>query len=288
MHAHQRYGAHEVIELHEVLNSAVDALNTVQLYAPYASDPELVQIVRHQMSFMQQEYNAMIHTVRGLGAGEIVPYRPGSQLFAGVNPMLRPDQSAQMHPQVSPMQIDDRDVASALLGMHKAGAKMKMAAALEAAHPQIRDMLLNGAVNCSHQAYEVWGYMQRRGYYPLAVMPADENAQLLRSYEPVAAPPERPAAPATTTTGQIPEFQTAGTNHIPTASTPTPATGEQPLTPVNASYAHAPSAAQENTLLSVDDTSLSAGGMQAEAMDTLGALSQQVDSKQVRGRKKTT
>lgn len=282
MHTQHRYGAHEVIELHEVLNNAGDALNTLQLYAPYAADPELVQIVHHQMNFMQQEYNGMVHTVRGLGGGEGLPDRPGVQTQA--KGTLMPPASPQPH--ANSAQMDDRDVASALLGMHKASAKLQMSAALEAAHPQIRDMLLQGAVNCTHQAYEVWGYMHRKGYYPFAVMPDAANAQLLRPYQPVASAAAGFAPPAMTEQG--PGHQAAGANPTAAGSTASLTTGEQPFTPVNASYAYAPPASQEHYVESMENTSMTAEALQTEMVDYTGALSQQADGKRTRGRSKTT
>lgn len=185
------YGAHEVMELHEILNGAVDAINTAQLYAPYARDPELVQLLRHQLQFMETEYNSMVQTIRGLGAGEGLPYRPISSPGANASAMppapqaAHPTPSAQQ-PNTHPNQMDDRDVSSAMLGLHKSGAVFKMAAALEAAHPQIRSMLLQSAVNCANQAYETWNYMKRKGYYPLVAMPESVNAQLLKGYQPTA------------------------------------------------------------------------------------------------------
>lgn len=155
------YGAHEVMELHEVLNCEVDALNTLQLYAPYVRDPELAQILGHQLQFMQNEYNSLVHTVHGLGAGESIPYRPRTQAVQAQ--AVVPPAPGVSQPNAHLGQMDDRDVSSALLGIQKTGAKTKMAAALEASHPQIRDLLLQSAVNSAHQAYEVWGYMYRKG-----------------------------------------------------------------------------------------------------------------------------
>lgn len=286
MHGHQRYGAHEVIELHEVLNNALDALNTVQLYAPYATDPELVQLVNHQMNFMLQEYNAMVHMVNGLGAGESVPYRPRTQPYTGAGMMSGLHQSAtQQSAPVQTAPVDNRDIASALLGMHKAGAKGKMAAALETAHPHIREMLVNGAVNCSHQAYEVWGYMQRKGLYPLAVLPVEANAQLLRGYQPLDKPnPAATSVPSNTAPYQVPATQSPNSNNGAVIG------GEQPYSAVNANYPYVPAATQDNSILSVtaDDASLSAAVLYNEAEDQIGVLTQQTEGKQPRGRKKTT
>jgi spore coat protein CotF len=282
MHTQPQYGAHEVIELHEVLNQAGDALNTVQLYLPYATDPELTQLVRHQFQFMQQEYNGMVHAVRGLGAGEIAPYRSAWNLAAGSQQPAGQGMSASPQANAYAAPLQDRDVASALLGLHKAGAKLRLSAALEASHPQIRDMLLQAAVNCSHQAYEVWGYMQRKGYYPKAVMPEAERAQLLGTYQPVAsasqglgtAPAMSGDASGQAYAGAQPAFSNGNLASLQT--------GGHSLQPVSATSRYAPPSPQGTP---VEDTSLIADGLQTDMTDTTGILTQQAEGKQPRGRK---
>ena len=288
MHTHPQYGAHEVIELHEVLNQAGDALNTLQLYAPYAADPELAQLVHHQFHFMQQEYNGMVHTVRGLGAGEIVPYRSGWHLAAGSRQMAGQGQVMSAGPQANayPAPLQDRDVASALLGLHKAGAKLKLSAALEASHPQIRDMLLQGAVNCSHQAYEVWGYMQRKGYYPMAVMPDAEKAHLLGSYQPVASPSAGFGAAAKS--GETAEQTYAGANPATNGNPSSVQSGGQSFHPVSAAPPYPTPVSPERHTTSVEETSMIVEGLQTEMIDPTGVLTQQMEGKQPRGRKNMT
>jgi spore coat protein CotF len=294
MQAHP-YGAHEVMELHEVLNCAVDALNTVQLYAPYVRDPELAQLVQHQMQFMQNDYNNMVHMVQGLGAGETLPYRPNMQ--APISPMTTPMPSVSQ-PNAFPAQVDDRDVSSTLLGLHKTGAKGKMAAALEAGHPQIRDLLLQGAVNCAHQAYEIWGYMQRRGYYAWAVMPQAMNAHLLRGYQPFyqaqAGHPAQSFAPPQQQPFSQPLQEEKGSISAQLAGggAPAPAPSQQPMpvsnTPVNASHIFSSPTYRQELERTIETTSMTAEGLQAEGVDAMGAMSQQVEQPQSRSRKKAT
>lgn len=280
------YGAHEIIELHEVLNGALNAIHTMQLYAAHVADDELRQLLNHQMSFMQQAYNSMVHTVQGLGAGESLPYRPRRQQAASYG-MPQPHASISQHAYAHAAQVDDSDVAAALLGIHKASAKTKMSAALEASHPQIRDMLLQGAVNCSHQAYEVWKYMERKGYYPLAVLSEGTNAQLMRAYQPLtptvpdSVPPSAPAPSRPMETGSISEQLARGTQTYP---------AQQPVsepTPVNASHLFSSPAYREQLNPSLENTSMIADGLHTEGTDTMGTLTHQAETKQPRGRKKS-
>lgn len=284
------YGAHEIIELHEVLNGALNALHTMQLYAGHVADEELGQLLNHQMSFMQQAYNSMVHTVQGLGAGESLPYRPRRQTHQAASyGMPQPYAPTIQHSYALTVQVDDSDVAAALLGIHKSSAKAKMSAALESSHPQIRDMLLQGAVNCSHQAYEVWKYMERKGYYPLAVLPEATNAQLLRVYQPLthavpdsvphSAPVPSPARPIET--GTISEQLARGTQTYPAQQSVS-----EP-TPVNASHLFSSPAYREQVNPSLENTSMITDGLHTEGTDPLGTLTHQTETKQPRGRKKS-
>ncbi|CAM5795158.1 MULTISPECIES: spore coat protein [Brevibacillus] len=302
------YGAHEVMELHEVLNEAVNAINTAQLYAPYVRDPELSHLLGHQLQFMQNEYNSMVHTVHGLGAGEALPYRPASAIAAAhaVMGTMQSGQMPQMYPQtypqtqqpnVHPNQMDDRDVSSAMLGLHKSGATCKMAAALEAAHPQLRNMLLQSAVNCANQAYEMWGYMQRKGYYPFLTMQPTANAQLLRGYQPASegsqgagqqmTPP--PAAMPSPHNGTVitnavePEGPASQqTSAISGVSYPSPTLQR----PANASQIFSsPTYRQEHYGVS-EETQVAADAEGTLTAEAYSSLSQPTDNRQGRSRKK--
>lgn len=175
------YGAHELIELHEVLNHTIDTINTFQLYQPYIREPELQQIMHKQLSFAITEYNNMVNYAHGLGASAAVPYRPMRQASLHASGVMR----QTLQPDLHASQLDERDVASVMLGLHKSGATCKLHAALETANLQIRQMLLQSVTNCANQAYEVWDYLYRRGYYPMVTLPAAESAELLRGYRPV-------------------------------------------------------------------------------------------------------
>ena len=69
-----QFGAHEVMEMHEVLTSAIDGINQLQLYRPHAKDPQLRQIIDNHMQFMMNEYNGMVQALNQRGMVQAVPY----------------------------------------------------------------------------------------------------------------------------------------------------------------------------------------------------------------------
>lgn len=173
------YGAHEIMEIHEVLNTAMDAIHNLQLYRPHVKDPQLAQILDHQLQFMMNAYNNMVQMVQMNGAGHAVPYRAPKAF----TPVYGLDNPAPQSPNTSPDQMDDRDVASGMLGIHKAGALRQMQGALETANPNLRYALQQGAVNCAEQAYEVWQYMNRKGYYQVPTMKEMTTNTMIGSYQ---------------------------------------------------------------------------------------------------------
>ncbi|GAA4704373.1 spore coat protein [Brevibacillus fulvus] len=176
--ANQPYGAHEIIELHEVLNGTIDAINTLQMYKGFARDPELQQMATVHIRFITDEYNQIVNVVHGLGVPEAIPYRPQTATTQASGPSWYQDKLLMNG-------LDDRDVTSAMLGCYKSTAQIKFRAALETASLPIRNLLLQAATNAANLAYETWNYMQRRGYYPLVSLSGASSAQLLRGYQPV-------------------------------------------------------------------------------------------------------
>lgn len=177
-----QFGAHETMEVHEVLTSAIDGINTFQLYRPYVKDQQLQQILDRQLMFMMNEYNAMTQSLNQQGQGQAVPYRSPKNI-APVYGLNNPEAQT---PNQTLNQMDDRDVASCILGCHKASALMKMKASLECANPQLRYMIQQGATNCSEQAYEVWQYMNQHGYYQVPTMKEVTTNTVLNTYQPLA------------------------------------------------------------------------------------------------------
>ncbi|MBD2867748.1 spore coat protein [Paenibacillus arenilitoris] len=172
-------GAHETMELHEVLNSTIDCINLMQLYRPYVKDQRLLQIVDRQLQFITNDYNMTVQSLAQQGRGQAVPYRAPMNAA----PVYGLDNPAQQSPNLTVNQMDDRDVACGLLGCHKSSASMKMIAALECADPQLRRMMQQSAVNCSELAYEVWQYMNQAGYYQVPTMKEMTTNTVLSSYQ---------------------------------------------------------------------------------------------------------
>lgn len=173
-------GAHETMELHEVLTSAINGINHFQLYHAIAKDQQLLQMIDRQLQFMTNEYNQMVQMLHQQGNSHAVPYRSAMN----ETPVYGLDNPAAQSPNLTMNQWDDRDIASSMLDCHKHSASKKMLATLECADPQLRRMMQQGAVNCAEQAYEVWQFMNHMGYYQVPTMKEETTNTVLDSYQP--------------------------------------------------------------------------------------------------------
>ena len=171
-------GAHEVMEVHEVLTGSINAINTFQLYRPHVQDQQLSQMLDHQMQFMIQEYNNLVQAVNQKGITMGTPYR-ASQNQGPVYGLNNPQPHS---PAMSQNQVDDMAIASGMLGCHKNSASKKMLASLECADPHLRRMIQQSAINCGEQAYEVWQYMNQKGFYQVPTMKEMTTNTMTSSY----------------------------------------------------------------------------------------------------------
>lgn len=173
-------GAHEVMELHEVLTDTIDGINQFQLYRPHVKDPQLRSILDKQIQFMTQEYNNMVQAINQRGITQAIPYRGPRR----VNPVYGLHNPSPQVPNTSMEEMDDRDVASGMLGCHKSSAAFRMMASLECADLELRRMLQQGAINCAEQAYEVWQYMNQKGWYQVPTMRETTTSTMINTFAP--------------------------------------------------------------------------------------------------------
>lgn len=177
----KQLGAHEIMECHEVLCDTIDGINQFQLYQPHCTDPELQNILQNQLNFMTNEYNSMVQMVGSkTNQQSMATYRS----IKNVAPTYGMQGGSAETPNQSMSQMNDHDVASGMLGCAKASATLRMHATLECADPQIRNMMVQGAKNCADQAYEVWQYMNKKGYYQVPTFQENTAQTMINHYQP--------------------------------------------------------------------------------------------------------
>lgn len=161
--ANHQLGAHEVLELHEVLCHSINVLNLFHLYEPHIRDQELKRIIMHQTNFMTKEYNQLVN-ITNVHSGNVENIEQEDSTL-NFEPRYGLDQPIQSYPKPFLRQLMDSDIASGMLNLHKTLAEKKFTSSLECADLSLREGLLQGAKNCADQAYEIFQYMNVRGYY---------------------------------------------------------------------------------------------------------------------------
>lgn len=167
---HSQLGAHEVLELHEILCHSINGINQFLLYEPHIRDERLRDIFFHQMNFMKEEYNQLVSMMDLSSSGKSKSYK----VFSAFEPRYGLDQPPQSYPKVYTHQLLDSDIASGMLGYHKSSAVVKMTASLEFANLSLRNVIIQSAKNCADQAYEIFQYMNERGLYQVPILTNQE------------------------------------------------------------------------------------------------------------------
>lgn len=171
------HGAHEILDTHEVLNSAIGALNQMVFLRDKIQDPELLSIVDRQYAFMLDEYNITAEAYK-TGHDPTHPTKTynmqtGNDFKYGLSP------TAPKKPIQSPTEFNDGIISGIVLGIHKVGATGKTAAALECTNPVLRRVLQDSVPNCIEMAYELSIYQNKRGIYQVPQLsPTDMNTML--------------------------------------------------------------------------------------------------------------
>ncbi|PYI56266.1 spore coat protein [Paenibacillus flagellatus] len=176
------FGAHETMEVHEILNEKLNLINHFSLYAQQAQHPELRQMIDRHLQTAMQSYDQLVGYTHDYGAAA------NRQQPYGM-PQVRPQQVQYGLHEPAPLapvqgRFDDVQIASSMLSCHKNSAKNHMAGSLECADPNVREMLVNGAIACANQAYEVFLFMNRMGAYQVPTMQDHTAKTFLHTYQP--------------------------------------------------------------------------------------------------------
>lgn len=184
------HGAHEVLDVHEVLSGAVGTMNQYTLLRQFVKDQELLDIIDRQYQFMQQEYNTTVECFR-TGQDPTVPtqsykMKQNNDFIYGLK------QSQPKKPIQSMNEMNEETVSGCLLGAVKSSASMKTMAALEATNPVVRRVLADSVPNCIEMAYEISLYQNKRHFYQVPQFQQQDMQQMLNSYAPAQGQPQFP------------------------------------------------------------------------------------------------
>lgn len=174
------HGAHEVMDVHEVLSASIGALNTFIFLRPHVQDQELLNILDRQYAFMLDEYNITAECFK-TGQDPSHPTRSYKMQMGNDSKYgLTPGQPKK--PMQSANEINDGIISGLLLSCHKAGSTGKTGAALESTNPVVRRVLQDSIPNCIEMAYELSLYQNKKGYYQIPQLSQPDMQAMLNMY----------------------------------------------------------------------------------------------------------
>ncbi|GAX91218.1 spore coat protein [Effusibacillus lacus] len=178
------FGAHETMEVHEILSEKKCMIEHFSMYERQCQDPTLREMLHRHIQTATQSYNQLVSYTHDYHTAQtkMMPMHTAHTYDIKYG-LHNPAPSA---PQTDMTKMNDQSIASAMLLAHKNSAKNHMAAALECADPNVRQMLVNGSVMCTHEAYETFNYMNHRGMYQVPTMSDHTAKTMLHHYQPMA------------------------------------------------------------------------------------------------------
>jgi len=179
-----KFGAHEVMEVSEILSEKLNMINHMALYEQEAQDEQLRSTIRRQMDAAIAAYDQMVAYTHDYSArqGMQPPYPQPNSSLERVKYGLRNPQP--MAPQRTG-RFDDNMISIALLTVHKASATFHIQRGLEVTDPSLRTMFLNGAITCYNQAYEIFLLMNQQGTYQVPTIHDHTAKTMLHSFLPM-------------------------------------------------------------------------------------------------------
>ncbi|RFU63168.1 spore coat protein [Bacillus sp. V59.32b] len=177
------FGAHETMEIHEILMEKVNMITHFNFYATETQNQQLIDmIIRHQQEEIRS-YNELVSYTHDYKGFKPVP--PNTQIREIQPQEIRYglNNPPQIAPEVDAM-LKDSEIATAMLCCHKNAARNGMWATLECADPNLRRMLLNSAANYANQAYEVFLFMNEQGQYQVPTLKDHTAKTFIHRYQP--------------------------------------------------------------------------------------------------------
>lgn len=183
-----KFGTHEAMEVHEVLSENTCMIDHYTMYLNQCQDPELRKILERQQRYMIDTYNTMINVMQGQGidVSRAPRITMGSTTRAAAEnqPNFGIQQASPVMPNTEAKTLNDRAISMGALVFHKCGSIRSTSAALECANPNLRNLLASAARSCMEMSYEIFQYMNNKGWYPVPAMPESIMNQMQQTYQP--------------------------------------------------------------------------------------------------------
>ena len=178
-----QFGGHELLDADEAIGALVGALEHFVIYDQHVQDQELKTMMQRQKGFLTQLYNTILDTIK-TGKDPAVKtqtynMQEGNESIYGMK------QSSPKTPIQSLNELNDECISGFLIGHLKTVATSFTLAALEATNPVLRRVFADSIPNCIEMAYEMYLYMNKKGYYQVAQLQQQDMQMIMNKYGPI-------------------------------------------------------------------------------------------------------
>ncbi|MFB6469285.1 spore coat protein [Cytobacillus sp. Hz8] len=174
------HGAHEILDIHEVLGGTIIALDSYLMFDQHAKDPVLKDMIQRQRQFITNQYNTLVESFK---TGKDPSQPTTSYKMAQSNDViygLTPSQPK--HPATSVSEISDECISSHMLTSMKTIAGDMAKVAGEVNNPVARRVLQDSIPNYLEMAYEIFLYQNKNRYYQVPQFDQQDAVAMVNTY----------------------------------------------------------------------------------------------------------
>ena len=174
------HGAHEVLDVHEVISGTLGAIDQYLMFEQQIKDPELKDIAARQRQFITDQYNVLVECFK---TGQDPSHPTSSYMMKQSNDVVYGMKSSQpTKPKQSAAEIGDKCLSSIMLSCMKTSAQTMTMAAGEATNPIVRRVLQDSIPNYLEMAYEIFLYQNKNQYYQVPQLKEEDMQHLVNSF----------------------------------------------------------------------------------------------------------
>ncbi|WP_134701685.1 spore coat protein [Ammoniphilus sp. YIM 78166] len=175
-----RWAAHEFLETQEALRSKAATIELYGVFLNMTQDAHLRDILQNQQRREVQAYQQGMNMLLGKGV-QMTPHTPQMNVYE--QPQVGLQQPSMPAPNPHATRLADTTTATILLNMHKTGAAVAMLWACECVDPQVRSYHATCANICQEMAYEIWQFMNYKGYYQAPQLADHTMNTMMQSFQ---------------------------------------------------------------------------------------------------------
>jgi len=176
------HGAHEVLDVHEVISGTLGTIDQYLMFEQQIKDPELKHILVRQRQFITDQYNVLVEC---FSTGQDPSHPTTSYKMNQSNDVIYGMKSSQpTKPKQSAAEIDDKCLSSIMLSCMKTSAQTMTMAAGEATNPIVRRVLQDSIPNYLEMAYEIFLYQNKKQFYQVPQLKEEDMQHMVNAYVP--------------------------------------------------------------------------------------------------------